>query len=105
MEYSDDKTQIKKWIPLVMEGRNPSEVIAATRMLTGTDVDYGALTKDLLDSLRNREGFSIHFSNRVQDLRRDGDLWSVRVGMNKAVSTGMSQPNSFSSVPAADRCG
>ena len=84
MEYSDDKKQIEKWIPLVMEGRDPSEEVAATRMLTGTDVDYGALTKDLLDSLRDKEGFSIHFFNRVQDLRRDGDLWSVRVRDEKS---------------------
>src|ERR1700678_2833034 len=74
MEYSDDKRQIKEWVPLVMEGRDPSEEGAATRMRTGTDVDYGALTKDLLDSLSDKEGFSIHFFHRVQDLRRDGDL-------------------------------
>src|ERR1700685_4051735 len=79
MEYSDDKKQIEEWIPLVMEGREPSEEVAATRMLTGTDVDYGALTTDLLNSLKGKEGFSINFFNRVQDLRRDGDLWSVRV--------------------------
>src|SRR6202795_530619 len=84
MEYSDDKKQIGKWIPLVMEGRDPSEKVAATRMVTGTDVDYGALTKDLLDSLKGKEGFSIHFFNRVQDLRRDGDLWSVRVRDEKS---------------------
>ena len=84
MEYSDDKKQIEKWLPLVMEGRDLSEKVAVTRMLTGTDVDYGALTKDLLDSLRNKEGFSIHFFHRVQDLRRDGDLWSVRVRDEKS---------------------
>src|SRR5919108_2233584 len=79
MEYSDDKKQIEEWIPLVMEGRDPSEEVAVTRMVTGTGVDYGALTKALLDSLRDKEGFSIHLFHRVQDLRRDGDLWSVRV--------------------------
>ena len=84
MEYSDDKKQIEKWIPLVMEGRDPSEEVAATRMRTGTDVDYGALTTDLLDSLRGKERFSIHFFNRVQDLRREGDLWSVRVRDEKS---------------------
>jgi malate dehydrogenase (quinone) len=79
MEYSEDERQIEKWIPLVMEGRDPSEEVAATRMVTGTDVDYGALTNNLLDSLRGKEGFSIHFFSRVQDLRRDGDQWSVRI--------------------------
>jgi malate dehydrogenase (quinone) len=79
MEYSDDKNQIEQWIPLVMEGRDPSEVVAATRMVTGTDVDYGALTDNLLNSLRGKEGFSIHYSSRVQDLQRDGNTWKVKI--------------------------
>jgi malate dehydrogenase (quinone) len=84
MEYSDEKKQIEKWIPLVMEGRDPSEEVAATRMLTGTDVDFGALTRELLDSLRGKEGFSIHFFKRALDLRRHGDLWSARVRDEKS---------------------
>jgi malate dehydrogenase (quinone) len=84
VEYSNDKKQIEEWIPLVMEGRDPAEEVAATRMATGTDVDYGALTKDLLESLSDREGFAIHFFNRVQDLRRDGDLWTVQVKDEKS---------------------
>ena len=48
-------------------------------MRTGTDVDYGALTRVLLDSLRRMEGFSIRLMQRVQDLRRAGSLWKVRV--------------------------
>ena len=79
MEYSEDKKQIEEWIPLVMEGRDPNDVVTATRMATGTDVDYGALTKDLLDSLRGQDGFSIHFLSRVQDLQRDGDSWSAKI--------------------------
>lgn len=79
MEYSADKDRIEQWIPLVIEGRDSSEDVAATRMVTGTDVDYGALTKDLLDSLSATDGFSIHFLSRVSDVRRDGELWRVRV--------------------------
>jgi malate dehydrogenase (quinone) len=79
MEYSEDKKQIGEWIPLVMEGRDASDVVTATRMVTGTDVDYGALTEELLASLDGKVGFSIHFCSRVQDLRRDGDLWSVQI--------------------------
>jgi malate dehydrogenase (quinone) len=79
MEYSEDKKQIEEWIPLVMEGRDPDDVVTATRMMTGTDVDYGALTKDLLDSLEGKDGVSIHFFSRVQDLERDGDAWRVKI--------------------------
>jgi malate dehydrogenase (quinone) len=79
MEYSEDKKQIEEWIPLVMECRDPDDVVTATRIVTGTDVDYGALTKDLIDSLEGKDGVSIHFFSRVQDLQRDGDAWSVKI--------------------------
>ena len=79
MEYTDDKSALRDWFPLVMEGRQPDDVVAATRMRTGSDVDYGALTSILLDSLRRMDGFSIRFLQRVQDLRRAGALWNVRV--------------------------
>ncbi len=79
MEYTEDKTTLSKWFPLVMDGRDPREAVAATRMRTGTDVDYGALTSVLLDSLRRTEGFSIKFLHRVQGLKRAGSLWNVTV--------------------------
>jgi malate dehydrogenase (quinone) len=90
MEYSDDKQQMAEWFPLVMEGRDPSEKVAATRNRIGTDVDYGALTNDLLDSLSDKEGFSIHSLHRVQDLNRNGGEWNVQIrdeqtGENTAV--------------------
>lgn len=79
MEYSDDKKQIEEWLPLVMEWRDPRDVVTATRMATGTDVDYGALTDDLLDSLHGQDGFSIHYFSRVQDLQRDGNTWKLKI--------------------------
>jgi malate dehydrogenase (quinone) len=79
MEYSDDRSQLKDWIPLMMEGRDPNEKVAATRMVTGTDVDYGNLTTDMLNSLKGTEGFDLQFHSRVLDLNRDGDRWRVCV--------------------------
>src|SRR5580700_976018 len=83
MEYSDDKQQLREWFPLVMEGRDPGEQVSATRMRTGTDVDYGALTNNLLNSLSGgrskQEGFSIHYSKRVQNLRQEADLWNLEI--------------------------
>jgi malate dehydrogenase (quinone) len=79
MEYTEDKRQLEEWFPLVMEGRDAREELAATRMITGTDVDYGALTTSLFDSLRQKDGLSIHFFRRVLGLHRNGDSWSVEV--------------------------
>jgi malate dehydrogenase (quinone) len=79
MEYSEDKGRIAEWAPLVMEGRAPNETVAATRMRTGTDADYGALTNILLDSIKDADGFTLHLCSRVQDLKRDGAGWRAQV--------------------------
>jgi len=79
MEFATDKAQIAEWAPLIMEGRDPAEVVAATRMVTGTDVDYGALTRDLLKSLLPKDGFTLKYHSRVMDLTREGDAWKVHV--------------------------
>jgi len=79
MEFTEIKSDIEEWIPLVMEGRNFNEPVAATRMVTGTDVDYGSLTRNLLQGLLEKDGFAIHLSQRVLDLDREGDRWKVHV--------------------------
>lgn len=79
MVYSEDKNQIKEWVPLVMEDRDPKEEVAITRMTTGTDVDYGALTNILLDSLKSTDGFAAHYLSRVKNLKREGDRWNVEI--------------------------
>ncbi len=79
MEFSDDKEVIAQWVPLVVEGRDPAEKVAATRMQTGTDVDYGALTRILLDSLKDTENVFIHYNHRVQDLERKGTDWQASI--------------------------
>ncbi len=79
MLYTEDKALIEEWAPLVMKGRDPKEEVAFTRMTTGTDVNYGALTKLLLESLRGSDGFSAHFLSQVHDIKRDGDRWNVQI--------------------------
>src|SRR6202041_2612570 len=48
MEYTEDRKKIAEWAPLVMEGGAKDESVAATRIVTGTDVDYGSLTHHLV---------------------------------------------------------
>jgi malate dehydrogenase (quinone) len=73
MEYSDDWVQIADWAPLLMEGRSKEEPVAATRIVTGTDVDYGALTHHLVRYLSTQQGFSVHYQHRVGDIVREPD--------------------------------
>ncbi len=83
MEFSSDHSKIAGWAPLIMDGRNPNERIAATYMVSGTDVDYGALTQLLLKCFRRKDG-SVHFSSRVQQIHRDRDSsWHLKVKDDK----------------------
>ena len=52
MEYSEDHAKIKQWAPLMIEGRDPAQKIAATYMPLGTDVNHGAWTQQLMASLQ-----------------------------------------------------
>ncbi|SUX72672.1 malate:quinone oxidoreductase [Citrobacter freundii] len=54
MRYSEDHAQIKEWAPLVMEGRDPKQKVAATRTEIGTDVNYGEITRQLIASLQEK---------------------------------------------------
>jgi malate dehydrogenase (quinone) len=78
MEFTEDKKTLRDWIPLVMGGRPESDTVAATRMITGADVNYGALTRNLIAYLQTLSGFAVHYSRRVTGLRRvDGGRWRV----------------------------
>ena len=71
-------TKIAEWAPLIIEGRDEHEPFAATRIVTGTDVDYGSLTHLLVAQLAAQPGFSVHYKQRVVDLEREGDgRWRV----------------------------
>src|SRR3981189_734383 len=51
MEYTEDKQKLAEWVPLVMEGRAADQQVAATRIISGADVDYGSLTRSLVGYL------------------------------------------------------
>lgn len=77
MEFSEDRRRLAEWMPLVMEGRDPAQPVAANRMVTGTDVNFGALTRGLIAYLESLEGVRLHFHSRVTDLSREGEHWLV----------------------------
>ncbi len=80
MEYSEDPAQIKQWIPLVMEGRDPNQKVAATRIPIGTDVNFGEITRQLVASLQKKPNFSLSLGHEVREIKRNPDnTWNVTV--------------------------
>ncbi|WP_267899640.1 malate:quinone oxidoreductase [Galactobacter caseinivorans] len=77
MEYTEDLDQIREWAPLVSEGRTHKNV-AASRVVGGTDVDFGALSSQLVDSLAAK-GADVRFEHRVTNIARSGSGWRLTV--------------------------
>lgn len=69
MEYSEDAVEIATWAPLVIDGRHKGQPIAATRFVSGSDIDFGSLTRILVDRLV-RDGATLLTEHRVSRLRR-----------------------------------
>ena len=105
MQYSEDPAQLRQWMPLVMEGRDPNQKVAATRMEIGTDVNFGALTRAMIERLRAQSTVTLGFSQEVVTLRRAGEGWDVIVknSGDRARSHHQRQASS-SSARAVGRC-
>ncbi|WP_155593115.1 malate dehydrogenase (quinone) [Lysinibacillus cavernae] len=79
MEFSNDSETLKKWIPLIMENRPEDEDIAATKIDTGTDVNFGALTRMLIDHLKAKD-VDVNYNHSVESLKQASDgSWEVHV--------------------------
>ncbi|NRG46717.1 malate:quinone oxidoreductase [Bacillus sp. CRN 9] len=79
MEFSDNPEKLKEWIPLIMNGRTSNEPIAATKIDSGTDVNFGALTRILFDHLQSKN-VDINYKHSVNDIKRTNDgLWELKV--------------------------
>ncbi|SMG11187.1 malate dehydrogenase (quinone) [Sphingobacterium psychroaquaticum] len=80
MIYTEDKETLKDWVPLMMDGRDETEAMAATRMEIGTDVNFGALTKELIKHLQEKENITLSLNHEVRDIEREDDgRWEVEV--------------------------
>ncbi|ESK36976.1 malate dehydrogenase (acceptor) [Acinetobacter nectaris CIP 110549] len=86
MEFTEDPELIKKWAPLAMEGRDPKQKVAATRMEIGSDVNYGSITKQLVAHLEKSPNFKLALSTEVTNISQNADkTWSIE---SKNLKTG-----------------
>ncbi|OUM30904.1 malate dehydrogenase (quinone) [Pseudomonas putida] len=78
MQYSEDHAQIAKWVPLMMEGRDPNQKLAVTWTPIGTDVNFGEITRQMVGHLKTQDKFDLKLSSEVQDITRNKDgSWHV----------------------------
>jgi malate dehydrogenase (quinone) len=75
MVFSDKPEEIKEWIPLMMENRK-DDVIAATKVDSGLEIDFGKLTRYLTKYLL-KNGVDVKYNEEVIDIYKENEKWVV----------------------------
>mmetsp|Transcript_30030 Transcript_30030/g.69968 ORF Transcript_30030/g.69968 Transcript_30030/m.69968 type:complete len:543 (-) Transcript_30030:30-1658(-) len=79
MQYSKDPKKLMEWAPLMMEGRDPAEKVGMTYCSYGTDVDFGALAKEMAKGFMKLGGDMQLFSTVTGLKKEKTGKWLVTV--------------------------
>lgn len=80
MEFTTDHEKLQDWIPLIMSRRKVNEVLAATKVDMGTDVNFGTLTRKMGRYLVEDSNVDVFLYHEAKDIapREDGK-WEIHV--------------------------
>lgn len=78
MKFSDSETKFREFLPLMAEGRDFNTPTAISWFEEGTDINYGALTRQYVDAL-TAAGVEVRYGSEVVNLKREGAKWKVSV--------------------------
>ncbi|MEP2687560.1 malate dehydrogenase (quinone) [Maribacter dokdonensis] len=80
IEFTREVEKMKEWFPLMMHNRTEDEVMAASRIDRGTEMNYGALTEKLFAILKDEYDTEVLFHTEVEDIDPDHDEeWLVKM--------------------------
>ncbi|QGU07677.1 Malate:quinone oxidoreductase [Corynebacterium occultum] len=78
MEYSDDREVFAEKLPLMAQGRAESEKTAISWIDEGTDINFGALSRQFLEASQIA-GTEVRYGSEVTSIDRDGAKWKLTV--------------------------
>ncbi|MGO4919617.1 malate dehydrogenase (quinone) [Maribacter spongiicola] len=80
IEFTRAVNKMEEWFPLMMHVRTEDEVMAASRIDRGTEMNYGSLTEQLFDILEKEYDTKVLFNTEVEDIDPDHDVeWLVKM--------------------------
>ena len=87
MEFTTDHATIEGWAPLLNRGRSSAEPLAATRIQRGTDVNYGEITRQMIDYLVSLDGVQLALKTSVKNISREGNgRWALKLTGQQEIS-------------------
>ncbi|OSY89380.1 malate:quinone oxidoreductase [Tenacibaculum holothuriorum] len=87
IEFTREQSKMNEWFPLIMNEREEDEIMAASRMDRGTEVNYGVLTKKLFTVLEKEYNTPVYCNMEVEDIDPDAEEWTVEVKNTKTNAT------------------
>jgi malate dehydrogenase (quinone) len=81
MQWSNKPATLTDWMPLMMAGRQQPDHMSATHVAHGSDVNFGALTRQLVAYLKTRANFTLLTQSRVSKLKQQPkhNAWQVHI--------------------------
>ena len=88
MEFATDHATIESWAPLLNRGRSSAEPLAATRVQGGTDVNYGEVTRQMIDHLVSLDGVQLALKTPVKNIsREENGRWTLKLAGQQEISS------------------
>ena len=78
MKFTDDRDEFAEKLPVMASGRNDNEKVAISWTDKGTDINFGALTKQFFTAAK-AAGTEMRYGHEVKNLTKDGNKWKVTV--------------------------
>jgi malate dehydrogenase (quinone) len=68
------------------KNKNKKTHYAATKVESGTDINFGEITHQLISILKNKKGFHLHTNHKVQDIKENAEgSWLVKLNKDKRI--------------------
>ncbi|MEO9570042.1 MAG: malate dehydrogenase (quinone) [Polaribacter sp.] len=80
IEFTKEIDKMKEWFPLITNDRTDNEMMAASRINRGTEMNYGSLTEKLFHILKTEFNTPVYCNMEVLDIDPDTEIdWTVEV--------------------------
>lgn len=80
MKYSEDIDELKRWVPLMMDKRTSDEPVAASKINSGTDVNFGELTRKMVKNISEHQNAEVFYRYEVVNFKQlKNRKWEVEI--------------------------
>ena len=87
IEFSSNIKTIEKWIPL-LKGKESVKKYAATKVESGTDVNFGEITSQLISILKTKKNFHLRTRHKVLNINEHKDgSWLVKLNDHREIKS------------------